>query len=66
MASIPKEESPPPRADSTTPSMISAKRKRDDILDAHSHANGVQESKSEEAAQDPQSCIQDLLDVLKM
>jgi ribosome-associated translation inhibitor RaiA len=65
MASISREESPPPRADSTTPS-ISAKRKRDDSLDIHSHANGVQELKSEEAAQDPQSLIQDLFDVLKM
>jgi hypothetical protein len=65
MASISREESPPPRVDSTTPS-ISSKRKRDDSLDIHSHANGVQESKSEEAAQDPQSLIQDLLDVLKM
>jgi hypothetical protein len=65
MASIPGAESPRSRSDSITPSTLSAKRKRDDSLDVHGQVNGVRESKSEVPAQDPQSLIQDLLDVLK-
>jgi hypothetical protein len=65
MASIPGAESPRSRSDSSTPSTFSAKRKRDDSLDVHNHVNGVHDAKSEDAAQDSQSLIQDLVDVLK-
>lgn len=64
MASIAGPESPQSRTDSTTPSTVSAKRKRDDSLDTHNHVNGAHESKSEDTAQDSQSLIQDLVDVL--
>jgi hypothetical protein len=64
MASIAGAESPRSHSDSSTPSTLSVKRKRDDSLDTHYRVNGIHESKSEDAAQDSQSLIRDLIDVL--
>lgn len=65
MASITGALSPSSHSDPTNTSTLSAKRKRDDTVDLHNHLNGVHESKSKEITADPQSLIQDLIDVLK-
>ena len=68
MASINGTLSPPPHLDGTN-STLSAKRKRDDGIDAQDHANGISNSKiAKESAssEESQAVIRDLIDVLKM
>jgi len=70
MASLNGVMSPPSNADSTNSSItLSAKRKRDDSIEAQNHINGIGDSKSEEptgaSAEESHALIHDLIDVLK-